>query len=67
MTQIILEHIDEAIVARLTDLARANRLSIEQQAQKLLVEAIGTHDRRRRASFSGARTYSLSEFEGARR
>jgi len=48
MTQIILEHIDEAIVAKLADLARANHLSIEQQAQKLLLEANDAHDRRRR-------------------
>lgn len=48
MTQILLDHIDETIVAKLAELARANRLSIEEQAQKLLVEALDSRDRRRR-------------------
>ena len=40
MTQIVLEHIDEAIVAKLAELARANRVSVEEQAQRLLIEAV---------------------------
>lgn len=48
MTQIVLEHIDEAIVAKLAELARANRVSVEEQAQRLLIEAVDMVDRRRR-------------------
>ena len=48
MTQIVLEHVDEAVFAKLAELARANRLSVEELAQKLLVEAVDMADRRRR-------------------
>jgi len=48
MTQIVLDHVDEAVLARLAELAKANRLSIEEQAQELLVEALNMIDRRRR-------------------
>jgi hypothetical protein len=48
MTQIILNDIDETVVTKLAELARSNRTSIEDQAQKLLVEAIDMLDRRRR-------------------
>jgi antitoxin FitA len=47
MTQIILNDIDGAVVAKLAELARANQTSIEEQAQKLLVEALDSLDRRR--------------------
>jgi hypothetical protein len=48
MTQIILNDIDETVVTKLAELARSNRTSIEDQAQKLLVEAIDMLERRRR-------------------
>ena len=48
MTQIILEHLDDAVIAKLVELARGNRLSVEEQAQRLLVEAVDMVDRRRR-------------------
>jgi len=48
MTQIVLDHVDEAILAKLAELAKTNRLSIEEQAQKLLVEAVNMADRRKR-------------------
>jgi hypothetical protein len=48
MTQIILDHIDDTVIAKLAELARANRLSVEEQAQKFLVEAVDMVDRRRR-------------------
>jgi len=48
MTQIVLDHIDDTVIAKLAELARANRLSVEEQAQKLLVEAVDMVDRRRR-------------------
>jgi antitoxin FitA len=47
MTQIVLDHVDEAVVAKLAELAKANRLSVEEQAQKLLAEAVDMADRRR--------------------
>jgi len=47
MTQIVLDHVDETTIAKLAELARTNRLSVEAQAQKLLVEAIDMADRRR--------------------
>ena len=48
MTQIVLDHVDEAVLAKLAELARANRLSVEELAHKLLVEAVDMADRRRR-------------------
>ena len=48
MTQIVLEDVDEAVVAKLADLAQTNRLSLEEQARRLLVEAVDILDRRRR-------------------
>jgi antitoxin FitA len=48
MTQIVLEDVDEAVIAKLADLAQANRLSLEEQARRLLVEAVDMLDRRRR-------------------
>ncbi len=47
MTQIVLDDVDEAVLAKLAELARANRLSVEELAQKLLVEAVDMADRRR--------------------
>jgi antitoxin FitA len=48
MTQIVLDHVDEAVLAKLAELARANRLSVEELAEKLLAEAVDMADRRRR-------------------
>ncbi len=48
MTQIVLDHIDDAVIAKLAELARANRLSVAEQAQKLLVEAVDMVERRQR-------------------
>jgi antitoxin FitA len=47
MTKIVLSDVDEAVVAKLSELARANRLSVEEQAQKLLAEAVEMAGRRR--------------------
>jgi len=47
MTHIVLDDVDEAVLAKLAELARANRLSVEELAQKLLVEAVDMADRRR--------------------
>jgi antitoxin FitA len=47
MTQIVLNNIDGAVLAKLAELARSNRTSIEEQAQKLLAEAVDMADRRR--------------------
>ena len=47
MTQIVLKDVDDAVLAKLGELARSNRTSIEEQARKLLVEALDSRDRRR--------------------
>ena len=48
MTQIVLDHLDDIVLAKLAELAKANRLSLEDQARKLLAEAVDMVDRRRR-------------------
>jgi|HubBroStandDraft_1064217.scaffolds.fasta_scaffold210589_4 hypothetical protein len=60
MTQIILNDIDDAVVAKLAELARSNRTSIEEQAQKLLVEALHSLDRRRRRLESADRIAAMT-------
>jgi hypothetical protein len=35
MTQIVLDHLDEVTFAKLSELAKLNRLSVEQQAEKI--------------------------------
>ena len=47
MTKIVLDDVDESAIAKLAELARANRLSVEEQAQKLLAEAVDMTNRRR--------------------
>jgi hypothetical protein len=60
MTQIILNDIDDAVVAKLAELARSNRTSIGEQAQKLLVEALDSLDRRRRRLESADRIAAMT-------
>jgi hypothetical protein len=48
VTEIILNHLDDELLAKLAELARSNRLSVEEQAERLLAEAVDTLDRRRR-------------------
>ena len=60
MTQIILEHIDDATLARLSELARLNRLSVQEQAERILAEALDTRERRRRRVESAARIAAMT-------
>jgi plasmid stability protein len=46
MAQIVIDQLDEATVARLTDLAAANHISLEEQAKQLLIDAVEKVDRR---------------------
>jgi hypothetical protein len=47
MAQLLIDHIDESMAAKLADLAAANRLSVEEQARRLLSDAVEMVDRRR--------------------
>jgi plasmid stability protein len=47
MTQLIIDHLDQTTIAKLADLAATNRLSVEEQAKRILTDAVGTVDRRR--------------------
>jgi hypothetical protein len=48
MAQLLIDHLDDETAAKLADLAAANRLSVEEQATKLLVDAVGSIGRRDR-------------------
>jgi ElaB/YqjD/DUF883 family membrane-anchored ribosome-binding protein len=48
VTNIILNHLDDELLAKLEELARSNRVSVEVQAERLLAEAVSALNRRRR-------------------
>ena len=60
VTQIILEHLDEETVAGLSELAKLNRLSLEEQAEKILAEAVDMRARRRRRVESADRIAAMT-------
>ena len=60
MTQIVLEHLDEATVAGLSELAKLNSLSIEEQAEKIIAEAVDMRARRRRRVESAERIAAMT-------
>jgi hypothetical protein len=60
MTQIILEHLDEATFASLSELAKLNRLSVAEQAERVLAEAVDMRTRRRRRVESAARIAAMT-------
>jgi antitoxin FitA len=60
MAQIILEHIDDATLARLSELARLNRVSVQEQAGRILTEALDMRERRRRRVESAARIAAMT-------
>ena len=60
MTQIVLEHLDGATLAALSELAKLNRLSIEEQAEKILAEAVDMLARRRRRAESVDRIAAMT-------
>ncbi len=47
MAQIVMNGVDESTFAKLTDLAATNDVSVEDQAKKLLVDAVDATVRRR--------------------
>jgi len=47
MPQLLLNYLDDAIIAKIVELAKENSLSVEDQAKKLLVDAVGMVGRRR--------------------
>lgn len=47
MAKLTLRNLDDATLARLSDMAAANRLSTEEQATKLLVAALDDYSRRK--------------------
>lgn len=60
MSQIVLEHLDEATLAGLSELAKANRLSVEEQAEKILAEAVDIRTRRGLRMESAARISAMT-------
>jgi hypothetical protein len=48
VTNIILNHLDDELLAALEELAISNRVSVEVQAERLLAEAVSALNRRRR-------------------
>jgi hypothetical protein len=60
MTQIVLDHIDEATLASLSELAKLNHVSIQEQAARILAEALDMGERRRRRVQSAARIAAMT-------
>ena len=60
MTQIVLEHIDDATFARLSEMATLNRVSVQEQAERLLSEALDMRERRRLRVESAARIAAMT-------
>ncbi|MBV8443948.1 MAG: hypothetical protein JO312_25905 [Hyphomicrobiales bacterium] len=60
MMQIVLEHLDEATFANLSALAKLNRLSLEEQAERILTEAVDMRVRRRRRVESADRIAAMT-------
>ena len=60
MTQLVLEHLDEATLASLSELAKLNRLSVAEQAERILAEAVDMRARRRRRVDSAARIAAMT-------
>ena len=47
MAQLVLSHIDDETLARLSELAKANRISVQEQAERILAGELNAHARRR--------------------
>jgi hypothetical protein len=60
MSQLILEQIDDATLAGLSELAKLNGVSVQEQAERILVEALDMHARRRRRVESAARIAEMT-------
>ena len=60
MTQLILDHIDDAALASLSELAKLNRVSVQEQAERILAEALDMHARRRRRVESADRIAAMT-------
>jgi hypothetical protein len=60
MTQLILDHIDDATLASLSELAKLNRVSVQEQAKQILAEAVDMHSRRRQRVESADRIAAMT-------
>jgi hypothetical protein len=60
LTQLILDHIDDATLASLSELAKLNRVSVQQQAERILAEALDMHAQRRQRVESAARIAAMT-------
>jgi hypothetical protein len=60
MTRVVLEHLDEATFAGLVELAKLNRLSLDEQARRILAEAVDMRIRRRRRVESADRIAAMT-------
>lgn len=60
MTQIVLDRLDEATFASLSELARLNRLSLKEQAERILAEAVDMRVRRLRRVESADRIAAMT-------
>lgn len=60
MTQIVVERLNEATFASLSELARLNRLSLEEQVERILTEAVDMRVRRLRRVQSADRIAAMT-------
>lgn len=60
MTQIVLGNLDAVTFAKLSELAKLNRLSPEEQAERILTGAVDVRIRRRRRTESAARIAAMT-------
>jgi hypothetical protein len=60
VAQLVLSRIDDQILARLSELANANRISVQEQAERILTDALDSHARRRLRVESAARISAMT-------
>jgi antitoxin FitA len=60
MTQLVLDHLDDATLARLSLLTKVNRLSVQEQAERILKETLDARERRRRRVESATRISAMT-------
>jgi hypothetical protein len=60
MTHLVLDHLDDATLARLSLLAKLNRVTVQEQAEKILKETLDARERRRRRVESATRISAMT-------
>jgi len=60
VAQLVLSHIDDETLARLSELAKANRISVQEQAERILAGELNAHARRRPRVESAARISAMT-------